>query len=99
MAWSSGEKGCMRLVRKHQPITVPGGRLRVNRGILRVVRSRKSLESLTFSYLGSPGPGFSIPPASTIEGVAREWLEKFSGAWAASHAETVVHRLERDIFP
>ncbi len=37
--------------------------------------------------------------ADTFEGVAREWLEKFSGAWAVSHAETVRRRLERDIFP
>jgi len=37
--------------------------------------------------------------ADTFEGVAREWLEKFSGGWAASHAQTVVRRLERDVFP
>lgn len=37
--------------------------------------------------------------AETFEGVGREWLEKFSGGWAESHAETVLRRLERDVFP
>lgn len=37
--------------------------------------------------------------ADTFEGIAREWLEKFSGGWAESHAETVKRRLERDVFP
>jgi len=37
--------------------------------------------------------------SDTFEGIAREWLEKFSGSWAESHAETVERRLERDVFP
>lgn len=37
--------------------------------------------------------------ADTFEAVAREWFAKHSGRWAASHAEKVVRRLERDVFP
>lgn len=34
----------------------------------------------------------------TFEAVAREWFEKYSPSWAPSHAETVIRRLERDVF-
>lgn len=37
--------------------------------------------------------------ANSFEAVAREWFEKFSDAWAPTHAKTVVRRLERDVFP
>jgi hypothetical protein len=37
--------------------------------------------------------------ADTFESVAREWYGKFSSGWAASHADTVIRRLERDVFP
>jgi hypothetical protein len=35
----------------------------------------------------------------TFQAVAQEWFEKFSPAWATSHADTVIRRLERDLFP
>jgi integrase len=35
----------------------------------------------------------------TLEAVAREWFEKFSPAWAPTHASTIIRRLERDVFP
>src|SRR5215469_5502213 len=35
----------------------------------------------------------------TFEAIAREWYGKFSSGWAASHADTVFRRLERDAFP
>ena len=35
----------------------------------------------------------------SFEGVAREWLEKYSKNWTPSHADTVLGRLERDVFP
>ncbi len=35
----------------------------------------------------------------TFEAVAREWFGKYSAAWAAGHAETVIGRLVRDVFP
>ena len=35
----------------------------------------------------------------SFEAVAREWFEKFSPGWAASHAATISRRLERDVFP
>ncbi|MGH8118334.1 MAG: tyrosine-type recombinase/integrase [Rhodanobacteraceae bacterium] len=37
--------------------------------------------------------------ADTFEAVAREWFAKFSTRWAASHADKVLRRLERDVFP
>jgi integrase len=41
----------------------------------------------------------AIAGADTFEAVAREWFEKFSTHWAASHADKVLRRLERDVFP
>jgi integrase len=37
--------------------------------------------------------------SGTFEAVAREWFAKFSAAWVPAHAETVIHRLEADVFP
>lgn len=37
--------------------------------------------------------------ADTFEAVAREWFAKFSTRWAASHADKIIRRLERDVFP
>jgi integrase len=41
------------------------------------------------------------PPqdADSFEAVAREWFAKFSPPWAPTHAEKIIRRLERDIFP
>lgn len=36
---------------------------------------------------------------NSFEVVAREWYEKFSGNWVASHGSRIIRRLERDIFP
>jgi len=36
---------------------------------------------------------------ATFDIVAREWFAKQSLAWAPGHAETVIRRLERDVFP
>lgn len=36
---------------------------------------------------------------NTFEVVAREWLNKFTGTWTPRHAETVISRLKRDVFP
>jgi len=38
-------------------------------------------------------------PENTFEAVAREWFEKFKARWAESHAEKIIRRLERDVFP
>ena len=35
----------------------------------------------------------------SFETIAREWFEKFSPTWSASHGERIIRRLERDIFP
>ena len=35
----------------------------------------------------------------TFEAVAREWFGKYSSVWAPGHAETIIRRLERDVFP
>jgi integrase len=37
--------------------------------------------------------------ANSFEVVAREWYIRYSPNWAASHAKTVIRRLEKDIFP
>lgn len=37
--------------------------------------------------------------ANSFEVVAREWLARYSPAWAASHSSKVHTRLEKDVFP
>lgn len=37
--------------------------------------------------------------ANSFEVVAREWFAKFSTGWAESHADKIIKRLERDVFP
>lgn len=37
--------------------------------------------------------------ANSFEVVAREWFAKYSPGWAKGHAEKIIRRLERDIFP
>lgn len=36
---------------------------------------------------------------NSFEIVAREWHSKFSGQWSTGHAETIMDRLTRDVFP
>jgi integrase len=36
---------------------------------------------------------------NSFEAVAREWFAKFSPNWAKGHAEKIIQRLERDVFP
>lgn len=40
-----------------------------------------------------------LPAVDSFEEVAREWFTKFSAEWAPSHADKIIRRLERDIFP
>lgn len=40
-----------------------------------------------------------LPPVNSFEAVAREWYEKNASQWAATHAEKIIRRLERDVFP
>lgn len=40
-----------------------------------------------------------IPLADSFEAIAREWFNKFSAGWVASHGDKIIRRLERDIFP
>jgi len=37
--------------------------------------------------------------ADSFEAVAREWIAKRSPKWAPTHADKIVRRLERDVFP
>ncbi|MDX8410866.1 MAG: integrase arm-type DNA-binding domain-containing protein [Mariprofundaceae bacterium] len=37
--------------------------------------------------------------ANSFEVLAREWFAKFSTDWAPGHADKIIRRLERDIFP
>lgn len=41
----------------------------------------------------------AVAGADTFEAVAREWIAKHSTHWAASHADKVIRRFERDVFP
>jgi integrase len=43
--------------------------------------------------------GEGLPAVDSFEEIAREWFAKFSAEWAPSHAEKIIRRLERDIFP
>ncbi|UDM17940.1 integrase arm-type DNA-binding domain-containing protein [Vogesella sp. XCS3] len=36
---------------------------------------------------------------NSLEAVAREWFAKFKPTWTDGHAERIIRRLERDIFP
>ncbi|PSJ16336.1 tyrosine-type recombinase/integrase, partial [Nitrosomonas supralitoralis] len=40
-----------------------------------------------------------LPAVDSFEEIAREWFTKFSIEWAPSHADKIIRRLERDIFP
>ncbi len=40
-----------------------------------------------------------LPAIGSFEEVAREWFVKYSTGWAISHANKIIRRLERDIFP
>lgn len=40
-----------------------------------------------------------LPVPESFEAVAREWYAKYQPSWAASHAEKIIRRLERDVFP
>lgn len=40
-----------------------------------------------------------LPEDDSFEEVAREWFEKQRAAWVDSHAERIIRRLERDLFP
>ncbi len=36
---------------------------------------------------------------NTFEAVAREWFAKYAPTWAPTHADKILRRLERDVFP
>lgn len=40
-----------------------------------------------------------LPPLDSFEAVAREWYEKNEPSWAPSHADKIIRRLQRDVFP
>jgi hypothetical protein len=40
-----------------------------------------------------------LPVPGSFEFVAREWFNRHQPAWAPSHAEKIIRRLERDVFP
>lgn len=37
--------------------------------------------------------------AESFEAIAREWYRKFSPGWVATHADRILRRLEKDVFP
>lgn len=40
-----------------------------------------------------------LPVPESFEAVAREWFAKHSPSWAISHADKIIRRLDRDVFP
>lgn len=40
-----------------------------------------------------------VANADTFECIAREWFAKFAPGWAKGHADKIISRLERDLFP
>lgn len=40
-----------------------------------------------------------LPALDSFEAIAREWYERNAANWATSHAEKILGRLERDVFP
>lgn len=40
-----------------------------------------------------------LPAIDSFEEIAREWFTKFSAEWSPIHAEKIIRRLEKDIFP
>ena len=41
----------------------------------------------------------TVAAADTFEAVAREWYATRAGSWVPAHAERIIRRLERDVFP
>lgn len=41
----------------------------------------------------------AVPSGPTFEEVSREWHQKFKGEWSQVHAQTILDRLEKDVFP
>lgn len=41
----------------------------------------------------------AMSAANTFEAVAREWFSKFKADWADNHADRIIRRFERDLFP
>ena len=40
-----------------------------------------------------------VEVVETVEAIACEWFNKFSGQWVDSHASKIIRRFERDLFP
>jgi hypothetical protein len=40
-----------------------------------------------------------LATVNTFEGIAREWWETKRGGWSASHTETTMERMEKNLFP
>lgn len=55
-----------------------------------IVAKQREVEKLVDAGLPAPG---------SFESVAREWYAKHSPSWAPSHADKIIRRLERDVFP
>ena len=61
---------------------------------------RKEIRSATAKQrLVEQRASAGLPPLDSFEAVAREWYAKSEPTWAPSHAEKIIRRLERDVFP
>jgi len=41
----------------------------------------------------------AVDSTEAVETISREWFQKFSSGWVDSHADRIIRRLERDLFP
>ena len=63
-------------------------------GIDPSAQKKLNRQALTNSIAGSV-----VTQSETVEAIATEWFEKFSGPWKITHASKIFRRLERDLFP
>lgn len=54
------------------------------------IETQRELAALAEAGIAAPG---------SFEAVAREWFAKNKSAWAESHSDKIIRRLERDVFP
>ena len=73
---------------------------------LKVARERRDDIRKLLANGGDPSENRKVRKAAKTEGVActfkvvaREWVTKYSPNWSVTHADQIIRRLERDIFP
>jgi hypothetical protein len=62
----------------------------VRQGKRQSIRLQRAIEKLKEA---------GLPLPDSFEAIAREWFAKHQPTWASSHADKIIRRLERDLFP